>query len=317
MSRMNKEESILFTIIIPTYNRAHIISNSIKSIINQTYQNWELVIIDDGSSDNTEEIISSFNDDRIKYFYKKNEERSIARNVGIDKSKGEYISFLDDDDYYLPEFLSTFHDRLMLNKRPVSIIMCDEFVENENGKRSKNQITEKFLNNPVRLLWEIQTSIRPFVIHRDILSLEKFKIECTFGQDFHLAIRIVSQYSFIYIPIGLSVNVKHKNQGTNTKFIVNYKENAYLSIMCIDDLLIKHKQLILKKIPLSSINNLYNHKFYGFGSAALKRCDIAFCLEMIKSFKYNGIFLKTVYYTSSLIVRIPFYSIKCLIGKLR
>lgn len=314
---MNEKESILFTIIIPTYNRAHIISNSIKSIINQTYQNWELIIVDDGSSDNTKEIVSSYNDNRIKYFYKNNEERSVARNFGINKSKGEYISFLDDDDYYLPKFLSTFYEKLISDKRPVSIIMCDEYVENENGKRSKNHIPEKFLNNPVRLLWEIQTSIRPFVIHRDILSLEKFKTECTFGQDFHLAIRIVSQYPFIYIPIGLSVNVKHKNQGTNTKFIINYKENADLSIMCLDDLLRKHKQFLLKKIPLSSINNLYNHKFYGFGSAALKRCDIAFCLEMIKSFKYKGTFLKTLYYASSLIVRIPFYSIKCLIEKLK
>jgi len=82
---MDKNDKILFSIIIPTYNRAHLISKSIKSVLNQTYSNWELILVDDGSEDNTEEIVNSFGDNRIKYFYKKNEERSIARNYGIDK----------------------------------------------------------------------------------------------------------------------------------------------------------------------------------------------------------------------------------------
>lgn len=313
---MNKKESILFSIIVPTYNRAHLISRSINSIINQNYKNWELIIVDDGSTDNTEEVVDSLNDKRIRYFYKNHEERSIARNFGIDKAKGEYLSFLDDDDYYFSEFLETFYDKLIADKKPVSIIMCDEYIEYENSKRIKNYIPKNLLTNPIRLLWEIQTSIRPFVIHKDILLKEKFMEDCKWGQDFHLVIRIVSQYPFLYLPIGLCVNVRHENQGTNIKFIDNYQKNAILSIMCIDDLLSKYKELIIKKVPLSKINNLYNHKIYGFASAALKNCDFSFCLKMIKSFRFKSTFYKTFYYIFSLFFRIPLYVLKCMFVKL-
>ena len=72
----------MFSIIIPTFNRAHMIHLAIKSVFNQTYKNWELIIVDDGSTDNTKEIIDKYieKDKRVKYLYQKNKERSAARN---------------------------------------------------------------------------------------------------------------------------------------------------------------------------------------------------------------------------------------------
>ncbi|HPY82753.1 MAG TPA: glycosyltransferase family A protein, partial [Bacteroidales bacterium] len=73
----------LFSIIIPTYNRAHILPRTIASVLAQTYSNWECIIVDDGSTDSTKDLIASYSDTRIKYVYQHNAERSAARNNGI------------------------------------------------------------------------------------------------------------------------------------------------------------------------------------------------------------------------------------------
>ena len=87
-----------FSIIIPTYNRANIISTTIQSVLDQVFDDWELIVVDDGGNDNTKEIVDSFNDKRIKYFWKNNGERGAARNFGTQKSNGNYVFFLDSDD---------------------------------------------------------------------------------------------------------------------------------------------------------------------------------------------------------------------------
>ena len=99
-----------FSIIIPTYNRAHIIHRPIDSIIAQTFTDWELIIVDDGSTDHTQAIVDSYNDSRIKYIWQENQERSSARNHGIKLAKGEWICFQDSDDEYLPEHLQVLNE---------------------------------------------------------------------------------------------------------------------------------------------------------------------------------------------------------------
>lgn len=90
------------SVIIPTYNRAQSLSRAIQSVLNQTYQNFELIIVDDMSRDNTEEVIKNFNDSRIKYFrHEVNLGGSAARNTGIKRSAGKYLAFLDSDDEWL------------------------------------------------------------------------------------------------------------------------------------------------------------------------------------------------------------------------
>jgi glycosyltransferase involved in cell wall biosynthesis len=95
----------LLSIIIPTYNRANRLVGTIQSILNQNYPLFEIIVVDDGSTDNTEQVVSGLTDHRIKYFNKKNEERAVARNFGIDQATGEYITFLDSDDLLYPHFL--------------------------------------------------------------------------------------------------------------------------------------------------------------------------------------------------------------------
>jgi glycosyltransferase involved in cell wall biosynthesis len=94
------------TVIIPTYDRAHLIGRAIQSILNQTYGDFELIVVDDGSSDNTAEIIHDFNDKRIKYIrHEKNKGAAAARNTGIESARGTYIAFQDSDDEWFPHKL--------------------------------------------------------------------------------------------------------------------------------------------------------------------------------------------------------------------
>jgi len=93
------EKNPTVSVIIPTYNRAHTIGRAIKSVLNQTYQDFEIIVVDDGSTDNTEEVVKSFRDKRIRYIqHKKNKGAAAARNTGIKSAKGKYIAFQDSDD---------------------------------------------------------------------------------------------------------------------------------------------------------------------------------------------------------------------------
>lgn len=91
----------VFSVIIPTYNREKLLKRAIDSIISQTYKNFELIIVDDGSIDHTEELVENYKDDRIIYIYKENGGQNSALNKGIESAKGEYIGFCDSDDSWL------------------------------------------------------------------------------------------------------------------------------------------------------------------------------------------------------------------------
>jgi glycosyltransferase involved in cell wall biosynthesis len=104
------------SIIVPCYNQAQYLDECLQSVLNQTYQNWECIIVNDGGSDNTEEVAKKWidKDKRFKYLYKENGGLSSARNAGIKLGKGEYILPLDADDYistnYIEECLKNFED---------------------------------------------------------------------------------------------------------------------------------------------------------------------------------------------------------------
>lgn len=305
---MNQEDKILFSIIIPTYNRAHLISKAIQSVLDQTYTHWELVIVDDGSTDNTEEVVRKFNDQRIRYFRKNHEERSVARNFGIEKSRGLYISFLDDDDYYLAEFLEEFSKIINDNKSSECIYMCSEYSV-RNGKLVENKIPIQFIDNPIRLIWNYDPGIRPFVISKGILQKEIFSKEFYFGEDLHIVARIAIQSKTVIINTPLYCFVEHEMQSGHWKFNQNIKNNAYNSINCIKDI-INNIPGLFQYIPKNEIYHKINHHVYGFASAAMKKSDFPLFFYLIKEFSFKGNKSILLYYFMSLLIRMPFYFFK-------
>jgi glycosyltransferase involved in cell wall biosynthesis len=107
------KNSPFFSVIIPTYNRASLIPFTLNSVLEQTFFNFEIIIIDDGSTDHTQHaIIQYLSDQRVQYYKIKNSERGAARNYGVKQSRGQYVTFLDSDDIFLPWHLETAHKKI-------------------------------------------------------------------------------------------------------------------------------------------------------------------------------------------------------------
>ncbi|MEQ9288849.1 MAG: glycosyltransferase family A protein [Cyclobacteriaceae bacterium] len=122
-----------FSIILPTYNRSEFIGDTIKSIKTQTFHDFELIIVDDGSTDNTHQIVTPFLNEKIKYFKQQNRERGAARNFGVKKSNGTYITFLDSDDLLYHNHLQVAKD--YIEKHPnTSIFHSGYEIKNNLGK---------------------------------------------------------------------------------------------------------------------------------------------------------------------------------------
>ncbi len=159
---------------MPTYNRADLIGRSIKSVLRQTMPNFELFIIDDASTDNTEEVVKSFNDSRIKYIklpanhletYKRTGEADNPRNVGLRLAKGKYIGYLDSDDMYRTNFMEEMI--IFMEKNPdVGLAYCDAiWHRNLDGKEEMANCSLSVDYGPKMM--RIRNIIRtPTVLHK-------------------------------------------------------------------------------------------------------------------------------------------------------
>jgi glycosyltransferase involved in cell wall biosynthesis len=121
MKADSMNDNVLVSAIIPSYNRGYVVGNAIDSILNQTYRNTEVVVVDDGSTDNTQERLKEYGD-RIRVVYQKNSGPSAARNHGIRASRGEIIAFLDSDDLWLPTKLE--RQVSLLQQSAANVVCC-------------------------------------------------------------------------------------------------------------------------------------------------------------------------------------------------
>lgn len=133
---MNKKISI----IVPVYNCEKYISRCISSILNQTYSNTEILLINDGSTDDSLKICNSFKDKRIKVITKQNGGASSARNVGLDRATGSYISFVDADDYVDSKMIETLYENLTKYKTDIAICTAYEIKKENEHVASKTNV---------------------------------------------------------------------------------------------------------------------------------------------------------------------------------
>ena len=180
-----------FSIVIPTYNRAYILPKAIESVIKQTFENWELVIIDDGSTDNTQAIVESYNDLRIKYLKQENKERSASRNNGIRHSSGTNICFLDSDDYFLPERLQTFYNELSLRNFPKAVFYTSICFD-KDGVIEKREENPNIFGNMLEYVVYNVIGNPQVCIHKSILDTFTFDESLNISEDMELWVRIIA-----------------------------------------------------------------------------------------------------------------------------
>ena len=159
-----------FSIIIPTYNRSDFLSKPINSVLNQSSHYWELIIIDDGSTDYTKALAASFKDRRITYKYQNNSERSAATNNGIKRTKGECNCFLDSDDPIENNYLVNL---LMLSKdKSIDCILighkkhwidCKKVIEFEARNYQNDMVSEYCDKAKPIATWEVVSRKKVFI----------------------------------------------------------------------------------------------------------------------------------------------------------
>lgn len=132
-------EKDLISVIVPVYNMEEYIKQCLDSILNQTYTNLEIIVVDDGSNDGSEKICDDYKnkDSRITVIHQKNSGVSVARNVGLDFCKGKFISFVDPDDYVEPQYIEYLYNSLIENC--VDISLCDYNYVDKNSKITGNE----------------------------------------------------------------------------------------------------------------------------------------------------------------------------------
>lgn len=213
-----------FSIIIPLYNKEIFIENTIQSVLDQTFQDFEIIVVNDGSTDKSDEKLLQFKDDRIHYFSKENEGASTARNYGIEKTTADFITFLDADDYWYPTFLETMFT--IISKVPNQKVFSAAIEIDTSKKIIPAQYSISKSNNEFEVVNYFQASIKETVLctscavfHKTVFEeAGNFDTRIKSGQDTDLWIRIGLIYDvvfswkilarYVYDPKSLSKNTK-------------------------------------------------------------------------------------------------------------
>ena len=195
----------LVSVIIPTYNAASTISRAIASLMYQTYQNWECIVVDDGSSDNTEAIVKKFSQSKIKYFKNPvNKGRGYSRNFALKNVSGEFLCMLDADDWYLPEKL----DRQIqeFSKRSdVGVVSCNMISIGRDGKVlganlfGTNRETKKDLS-PLKGPTFLPIPFAPSMIRTSLARDQGFNESLRTSEDFAFLLPILMKTPSVQLP---------------------------------------------------------------------------------------------------------------------
>jgi glycosyltransferase involved in cell wall biosynthesis len=203
------------SVIIPTFNRAAFLKSAIESVLNQTYNDFEIIIVDDNSSDTTYEVVGNFEDERVKYIrHRENKGVSAARNTAIKACNGKYIAFLDDDDEWVPEKLQKQVE--LQDKSPPNI--CGVYSDRLIIDRLSNKIISKGLqSNKVRGNLLSQLALRNQINTCTVLLRKKcldevgmFDETISYMEDRDMWIRLSLNWDFEYINEPLTRTYVHK-----------------------------------------------------------------------------------------------------------
>lgn len=221
----------MISIVIPLYNKGERVKLAIDSALHQDYDGeWEIVVVDDGSTDDSAEYVKAYQDDKIVYVYQPNAGVSAARNKGIATSKGEWIVFLDADDQLLPCALSTFD--LMLHKYPKCRFLVGSSIWRRKGGIVSQGSDTGIIHNSIVPHFSLfrkrfYAAPRNMCIHRSLLDQQGgFDVRMSFYEDTEFVYRIVDKSAVAYTDRNISI-YEQDGQGLSASRHPVEKEMAY------------------------------------------------------------------------------------------
>ena len=251
------------SVIIPTYNYGKYIEKAIDSVLAQTYKDFEIIVVDDGSTDNTREIIESKYKNKVQYFYQENKGAPVARNKGIKESRGEYLVFLDADDWFMPENLS-IKIKIIENNPENDWVYSDWYFADEKGN-----IKERALEKQVRSGYCMEDDLyNSLLIHGNFINsscaLVKREQIIQIGghdntllahQDYDLWLRLSKHTKVKFIPLPLICQRIH--QGSIS---TNFKSKFLVRLQIYENLGRNHESLkVIKDRLPKMLADTYNY----------------------------------------------------------
>jgi glycosyltransferase involved in cell wall biosynthesis len=213
---MDNTDAPFFSIVVPCYNRADIVGATIMAILRQEYNNFELLLVDDGSRDQTREVVAKFADPRIRYFYKENGERGAARNYGAKRARGQYLNFFDSDDEMYPNHLRVVKEFLD-GHGLVEVAHTGYERLDETGQLIAEMCAWPTPTNEA-LLYDNPLACNTVFVRRDIALDNPFVEDrrLASAEDWELWVRLASQYTFHPIRQKTFCLREHAGRSLNT-----------------------------------------------------------------------------------------------------
>ena len=218
------------SVIIPAYNSEKTIKHTIQSVLNQTFTNFELIIINDGSQDSTLEVVTQIQDSRIKVFSYSNAGGNVSRNRGLDRAVGEFVSFLDADDLWTPDKLQCQLKALQENVTTKVAYSWTDYINangkflllgkriNVNGNVYENLLINNFLEN----------GSNPLICRKALITLGGFDESLSAAQDWDMWLRLASKFDFICVP---SVQILYRISYNSVSSNLVRQEKACLQVL--------------------------------------------------------------------------------------
>ena len=281
------------SVIIPTYNQSTLLSEAIKSVLSQTFTDYELIIIDDESTDNTKEIVADYqkDTDKIRYVFQKNGGPSAARNTGIKKSNGEYIAFLDHDDLWLPDKLMK-QVKFLDNNMNYAMVFADVYEFNGNiitEEKKLREIDRRHMSGYILKYLILRCFIpSPSVMIRKSIVKEigYFDTRFLFSQDWDYYIRVARKHEIGFLDEVLVGYRRHSGNITNN-LELHIKERHRIVDSAFDRKIMPQSLSKYKRLSHGFICFEHGEEYVIRGSHAKARPAI------IKSLYYNPLSIKT------------------------
>jgi len=273
-----------FSVIIPIYNRSHLIGETIDTVLAQTYPDFEIIIVDDGSTENIKKVLDEkySNESRVKYFRKQNEERGAARNYGLKQANGDYAVFFDSDDFMQPHYLEVLNKIIVEN--PGIKLLATKYNYDNNGKKEYDpflrSLAEGWYDRSLFLKGNIlacnycirikDNDFKLFPPERALASMEDWLF---------LLANLADNKIYIKNEIGVTMRQHDERSMSNNQKVIEARKKALdWALNELELTAAEKKILIARSHYFCGIHQYLDHK----GSAAIKEAISAVKIEGLK-----------------------------------